>query len=150
MSAYSKNKTVFKDRDCLVTALGEMGYKQEMIELHEGKGSQLIDYCGRPTKYLDATGDKANVIVRRKHVGGAANDLGFKLEEDGTYSAIVSAYDTGKHNTKWMTGLKAAYGEAVIRKTASKPIMVNGRYMSLKPVSTTTANGVKEIKYILS
>lgn len=149
MSAYSKNKTIYKDRECLITALGEMGYSQEKIELHEGVGAQLIDYCGRPTHYLDKNGDKANVIVRRKYVGSAANDLGFKLEEDGTYSAIVSAYDTGKHNSKWMTGLKAAYGEAVVRKTAAKPIMVNGRYMQLKPVHTTNEKGIKEIKYMI-
>ena len=140
MSAYSKNRTIYKDQECLLKALEAQGYPREQVELHEGGGAQLIDYQGRPTHYLDATGDKANIIVRRKHVGGAANDLGFKKETDGTYSAIVSAYDTGKHNTKWMTDLKKAYTEAVTHKTAAR--------LGLKAYGTKIVNGKKQIQYL--
>ena len=139
MSEYRKNKTNYKDRECLVKALNEQGYTNEMIELHE-QPQQLYDYCGHATHYLDADGDKAEIIVRRKYVGGAANDLGFKKEADGTYSAIVSAYDSSKHNTKWMDGLKRAYGEAVIHKTAKR--------LNLKPYASKVVNGRKQIQYM--
>lgn len=152
MSAYSRNKTIYKDRDCLVEALGDMGYAKEVIELHE-KAVDLIDYCGRKTHYLgdkDDNGtlinDRAHVIVRRKHVGGAANDLGFQQQKDGTYSAVVSAYDTSKHNASWMTDLKAAYGKAVINKTASKPMLVNGRWMKCTPLRTASG----EIEFVVN
>lgn len=146
MSAYSKNKTIYKDQECLLKALEAQGYPREQVELHEGGGAQLIDYCGRPTHYLDPTGDKANIIVRRKHVGGAANDLGFKKENDGTYSAIVSRYDTGKHNTKWMTDLKVAYTNAVTDKTAKAQ---NLKLYS--PAKLVQKNGrtVRRIQYLV-
>jgi hypothetical protein len=117
MSQYAEQKTAYKDRDCLVAALAEMGYKD--VEIHE-EAQQLFDYHGRATTYLDAKGDKANVIVRRKYVGGAANDLGFVKKADGTYSAIISQYDTGKHNTTWLEGLKKNYAEKRHIKTAKQ------------------------------
>ena len=68
----------------------------------------------------DTRPEKANVIVRRKHIGTAANDLGFVRESDGTYSAIVSDYDRHKHGAEWMTGLKKAYTEKRLIKHAAK------------------------------
>jgi hypothetical protein len=134
MSEFKKYPTEYKDKECLKAALAAQGYTE--IEDHE-QGQQLFDYHGRATTYLDKTGDKANIIVRRKHVGGAANDLGFKREADGTYTAIVSQFDTHKHNVKWMTDLKRHYNEKVTGKeakrlnlkpyTVAKEIVVNGR-----------------------
>jgi hypothetical protein len=120
MSEYRKQTTNCKDRECLIDALIEMGYKRENIEIHE-EAQQLFDYTGRATHYTDKNGDKANVIVRRQHVGGAANDLGFKLnKETGTYEAIISRYDSGKHNSTWLAGLKTNYSEKTLIKTCKK------------------------------
>ena len=120
MSEYRKSTTNCKDRECLIDALVEMGYKREHIEVHE-EAQQLYDFQGRRTHYLDKTGDKANVIVRREHVGGAANDLGFKLNpETGTYDAVISDYDSSKHSQKWLAGLKTNYSEKNLIKTAKK------------------------------
>lgn len=134
MSEFKKYPTEYKDKECLKAALAEQGYTQ--IEEHE-QGQQLFDYHGRATTYLDKTGDKANIIVRRKYVGGAANDLGFKKEADGTYSAVISAFDRGKHNVQWMTDLKRKYNEKITNKeakrqnlkpyTVAKEMVVNGR-----------------------
>ena len=134
MSEFKKYPTDYKDKECLKAALAEQGYTT--VEDHE-VAVPLYDYHGRQTTYLDKTGDKANIIVRRNYVGGAANDLGFKREADGTYSAIVSAFDSSKHNSKWMTDLKRKYNEKVTTKeakklnltpyTAKKEIVVNGR-----------------------
>jgi hypothetical protein len=117
VSEYHAVKTEYKDKASLIAALGEMGYTT--VEDHETP-QQLIDYHGRPTTYLDKSGDKANIIVRRQFVGSAANDLGFKKSEDGTYSAIVSQYDSGKHNTNWFNKLRGHYTEKVTIKTAEK------------------------------
>src|ERR1035441_7442222 len=117
MSEYAKLEAQYKDRDCLVEALKEQGYPT--VEVHD-EAVQLYDYHGRATTYLDATGDKANVIVRRNFVGGAANDLGFAKQADGKYAAIVSRFDTGKHNTKWFSQLKDRYLDKVTTKEAKK------------------------------
>jgi hypothetical protein len=134
MSEFKKYPTEYKDKECLKAALAEQGYT--VIEDHE-QGQQLYDYHGRATTYTDASGDKANIIVRRTYVGGAANDLGFQKQADGTYTAIVSQFDSHKHNVKWMTDLKRHYNVKVTNKEAkrqnlkpysvAKEIMVNGR-----------------------
>lgn len=110
MSAYHTQKTQYKDRDCLIAALNAQGYKD--VEVHE-VATNLYGYHG------DMRAQKANVIVRRKHISSAANDLGFVKSEDGTYSAIVSAFDSGKHDAQWFKGLKKAYTEARDMKTAA-------------------------------
>lgn len=134
MSEFKKYPTEYKDKECLKAALAEQGYT--VVEDHETE-QPLYDYHGRQTTYLDKTGDKANIIVRRKYVGGAANDLGFQRQADGTYTAIVSQFDSHKHNVKWMTDLKRHYNVKVTTKeakkqrlqpyTAAKEIIVNGR-----------------------
>ena len=117
MSQYHTQKTQYKDVECLVGALKEQGYAT--VEVHE-QAVELFDFQGRRTHYIDASGDKANIIVRRAVVGGASNDLGFKLEADGTYSAIVSQYDNHKHNATWMDALKQHYTERADMKLAKK------------------------------
>src|SRR5258708_7933752 len=34
-----------------------------------------------------------HIVIRRQHVGGASNDVGFRRNEDGTYDAYISDYD---------------------------------------------------------
>ena len=121
------------DRDCLVAALNEQGYKE--VEVHD-VAVQLYDFQGRPTHYLDADGDKGNVIVRRHVIGGAANDLGFRKEIDGTYTAI----GMHKHNEGWMKALKRSYTEKVDMKLASK--------MGAKLISRKVVNGKIQLQFL--
>jgi hypothetical protein len=140
LSEYRKNKTKCNDKDVLIDALVEMGYKREHIEYHEVP-QQLFDWHGRPTHYLDKSGDKANIIVRRQHVGGAANDLGFKLDPvTKCYDAIISQYDSGKHNTKWLAGLKTSYSDGRVKKELAK----NG----FKYLGREMVKGKIQIKYM--
>jgi Protein of unknown function (DUF1257) len=139
MSEYAQYEGEYLDKECLVNALVEQGYAKEHIEVHE-QPQQLIDYHGQATHYLDPTGDKAEIIVRRKHVGGAANDLGFKKQENEKYAPVISNYDTGKHNTKWLSGLKDRYHEQVATKQARK--------MGLKLKSRTVVNGKVVVRYL--
>jgi hypothetical protein len=131
MSAYASLETQYKDRECLVAALGDMGYND--VEVHE-EAQNLVGYHG------DTRAEKANVIVRRKFVGSAANDIGFVKTPAGTYSAIISQYDSGKHNTKWLDGLKKNYTERVVVKEA--------RRQGLKLHSRTVVNGKVVVKYL--
>lgn len=117
MSEFHKQVTNFKDPECLVQALAEQGYT--VVEQHE-VAQQLYDYHNLATTYLDAGGDRANIIVRRRYVGGSANDLGFAKQTDGTYSAIISEFDSHKHNKNWMNGLKKHYAEKTDMKAAKK------------------------------
>lgn len=137
MSEYHAQKTEYKDGAALVEALHEQGYKT--VEVHE-VAQQLFDYHGRKTTYLDPMGDKANIIVRRHIVGGAANDLGFRKTADGTYEAIVSQFDSHKHNAKWFQGLKRNYVEKVDMKTAAK----NG----LKFLGRKVVNGKVQLQFL--
>jgi hypothetical protein len=139
VSEYRKSTTNCRDREVLIDALVEMGYKRENIEYHEVP-QQLYDWHGRPTTYTDKNGDKANIIVRRQHVGGAANDLGFKLEADGNYAAVISQYDSGKHNTKWLSGLKTSYSDKRVKKELAK----NG----FKHLGKEMVNGKIQIRYL--
>jgi hypothetical protein len=138
MSEFKQYETQFKDKECLKAALAEKGYN--VVEDHE-QPQQLYDYHGRPTTYLDKTGDKAEIIVRRTYVGGAANDLGFRKQSDGTYSAIISAYDSGRHNTKWMVDLKKSYTEKVTVKEAKR--------LNLKPYKVSQQGGKKVLQYLV-
>ena len=137
MSQYAKLESQYKDRECLVQALNDQGYST--VEVHE-QPQQLFDYCGRATTYLDASGDKAEIIVRRQYVGGAANDLGFAKQADGKYAPIVSRFDTGKHNTKWFNKLKDSYNDKATAKEAKR--------QGLKLHSRTVVNGKLIVKYL--
>ena len=108
-----------------------MGYKD--VEVHD-EAQNLVGYHG------DTRAEKANVIVRRKFVGSAANDIGFVKTEDGKYAPIISEYDSGKHNTKWLNGLKASFAEHRTAKEA--------RRLGVKLKSRTVINGKLVIKYL--
>jgi hypothetical protein len=138
MSEYAKIKTEFKDLECLLAALKEVGY--DNVEVHE-KAQRLVDFQGRQTHYTDVNGDTANVIVRRRYVGGAANDLGFLKQADGSYSAMVSEYDSSRHNAKWFGRLKAKYAEHSVAKEAKRQ-----GFKLYSPAKSV--NGKKIIQYL--
>jgi hypothetical protein len=132
MSKYAEIKCEFKDADVLVKALAEVGYSE--VELHTGEGKNLVGYHG------DTRKEKANVIVRRKFVGGASNDIGFKLNASGSYDAIISEYDSYKHNDAWMSKLKVSYSELTYKKKAMR--------MGFRFVGKIVENGKTELKFV--
>jgi hypothetical protein len=132
MSAYSPFETEYNDQECLVAALAENGYKN--VEIHETP-VHLVGYHG------DTRPEVANIIVRRKEIGGASNDIGFvKDESTGNYKAIISDFDRGKHNDKWLTGLKVAYTDKRQAKEARRQGLV------LK--SRSVRNGKMVVEYL--
>ena len=87
MSHYTTVSTQFADRNYLVKALVASGFRLEDIEVYD-VAQNLYGYED------DKRAEKANVIIRRHHVGGSANDLGFVKTPDGYYRAIVSEFDS--------------------------------------------------------
>lgn len=113
MSAYQTQSTVFEDKDSLVKGLGENGYGLNTVEVHDTPQT-LYDYCGHPRP------QKAHIILRRQFVGGAANDIGFLKNTDGTYTAIISEYDSMRHNAAWITNLTKSYAKHALIKQGKR------------------------------
>lgn len=109
MSAYTEQKTQITDADVLKECLKEKGYPT--VEQHDS-AQQLVGYHG------DKRQQTAEIIIRRTHISGSSNDIGFKKQADGTFDAVISDFDKGKHGAPWMSDLKKRYAEKKIMKTA--------------------------------
>jgi len=104
MSEYVLVNCEYNDPGCIKASLKELGYEYE--EHTEAKG--LVGYEGRVRK------QKANIIVRKKYVGSAANDVGFKRKPNGEYELIISEYDSRKGSksaTNFLEELKQIYAK---------------------------------------
>ena len=114
MSHYSEVLIELTDEGCLVAALERLGFKGKVEIYKEAKA--LYGYQG------DVRAQKGNVIIRRQHVGPAANDLGFERQADSKYRVWVSEYDQkyNKYDDAWMGRLKQAYGVEKARIEAKK------------------------------
>jgi Protein of unknown function (DUF1257) len=112
MSAFHSLTTLYKDREALIAALNAQGYTD--VEVHD-VSQPLTGYHG------DLRSQKANVIVRRRFVGAASNDLGWEWDtKSGTFIQHISDFDKGKHDSQWCAKLKQSYTEGVTMKTAAK------------------------------
>ena len=131
MSHFTKIKTQIKDREALVAALQKvMGFRH--LEVHDVP-QHLYGY------QADERPETAEVIIRREYIGRASNDVGFKLQPDGTYQAIVSKWDSGRFNDAWMGRLTQAYAYQVVKEQAE--------IMGLEIESEQVVNG--EVRLVL-
>jgi hypothetical protein len=114
MSHYSEVQIELIDEGCLVAALERLGFKGK-VEVHK-EAKALYGYQG------DVRAQKGNVIIRRQHVGPAANDLGFERQSDGKYRVWLSDYDRkyNKYDDAWMGRFKQAYGVEKAKAEAKK------------------------------
>lgn len=98
----------FKDRECLLQALSECGY----TTVEEGEAISLYGYRG------DRRPETANIVVRRKFIGSASNDLGFQKTDAG-YVPVISEYDQRfMMQGKFLTALKTNYNLKSAEKLA--------------------------------
>ena len=101
---------VFKDRRLLLAALADLGYR----DIEEGENLPLYGYQG------DRRAETADIVIRRKFVGAASNDLGFVRTGQG-YVPIVSEYDSrvlqGGH---FLAKLRTAYSEHVVEEVRKR------------------------------
>ena len=86
MSEYITMNLNIESKEDIIAALEKIGVPHEVHDT----AVNLHGYTG------DTRKQTAEIVVRRQHVGGAANDLGFKWnEKDGRWDMIVSDYDRG-------------------------------------------------------
>lgn len=111
MSKYlSFPDVVFTDRRLLLAALANLGYP----EVEEGDALPLFGYQG------DARPETAELVVRRRHLGAASNDLGFARTPQG-YVPIVSEYDQRTlQSGQFLVKLRTAYSEQVVAEVTRR------------------------------
>ena len=101
---------VLKDRRLLLAALADLGY----TEVEEGDALPLYGYQG------DRRPETAEIVVRRRYLGAASNDLGFARTPDG-YVPIVSEYDQRTlHGGQFLAKLRTAYSEHVVEEVRQR------------------------------
>lgn len=119
MSKYGVLDTQIKEQKHLIAALEEMGYR---VEVHP-EGAALFGYEGRERP------EKANIIIRRRQLDSASNDIGFARIADGRYVARLSEYDQQiGFNQKWLNRVHQVYKEKQTIATArAKGYIFQGR-----------------------
>ena len=131
MSEYTVIQVEYNDPECIKASLKELGY---VFEDHKTEAQSLQGYRG------DQRVQTANIIVRRRHVGSAANDVGFKKKANGKYELIISEYDrSGQTGTNFMQRMKQLYAK---HKTLKQLKKMGKTVTSVK----TTADGRIKIK----
>jgi hypothetical protein len=100
MSHFTTLKTQIADVKALRAALADVGFSD--VEVYETP-QPLYGFMG------DAREQRAEVIVRRKHLGWLSNDLGFKRNASGTFDALISDFDRRKYSGEWLDRLTQRY-----------------------------------------
>lgn len=85
MSKYLELRTKLTEEQYLVEALRELGYMPEVCR----EGTPLVGYMG------DERAERAQIVIRRRQLDSASNDIGFARDASGVYQAIISEYDRG-------------------------------------------------------
>jgi len=106
MSHFTVIRTKLVDREALIKSLQDLGFKE--VEVHD-TAQHLYGYQG------DQRSQTAEVIIRRRYIGRASNDIGFKLDQNGTYTAVISEYDRSKYGQEWLNQLSQRYAYQVAR-----------------------------------
>ena len=97
MSHFTVVEIEATDASCLIEALEALGYEGK-IEVDD-RPVILIGYDGRP-RLLDGQEVRAEIVIRRRHLWEAANDIGFARQPDGRYVAYISEYDRSVRPTR--------------------------------------------------
>ncbi|MFI0479475.1 DUF1257 domain-containing protein [Actinomadura sp. 9N215] len=109
MSHFTRVRTTLRDADLLAKALAAVGFTA--VETHDDPQT-LYGYQG------DARPERAEVIVRRRHIGRASNDIGFRRQSNGSFEAIISDYDRHRYDHAWLAKVGRAYGHAAALRYA--------------------------------
>ena len=101
MSAYMELATPMTSRECLLDALADVGFTAGKVEVHPEQAA-LVGYDG------SAREQRAEIIIRKAHVGASSNDVGFAATPTG-YRLIVSGFDGFRFGTIWLAQVSARY-----------------------------------------
>lgn len=119
MSEYLVIELEFDDTELIKEALDEIGYQYE----YHIDATNLYGWHG------DIREQKANIIIRRKNVGSASNDIGFLKKSNGKYELIISEYDrTAPHGKTFTQKFKQVYvGKQSVKLLKKKGYKVKHR-----------------------
>ena len=106
MSAYTTMKTRLVSAEHLRRTLLDMGFAE--VELHEEK-QPLEGWRGNLRE------QRAEIIIRRQHVGPASNDIGFARDAEGRFVALISEFDRARYNEAWLQSVAQGYAYHVIQ-----------------------------------
>lgn len=110
ISEFHVVETEFKDEECLIGALKEMGFNPEVHE----EQVKLNGYSGRGAQ------PKAHIVIRKSQFGGYG-DAGFERVAGGfRLHADDYDYGRGRSDKLKMGKIKQAYSANVIEKTVRK------------------------------
>ena len=101
MSAYITLLTPMIDEECLLAALADLGFDRTRVEV-QATPVALVGYGA------DAREQTANIVIRRKYIGPASNDVGFLSTPTG-YRLFVSDFDRSRFGPDWLTRLTERY-----------------------------------------
>jgi hypothetical protein len=109
-----------KQEDCFIDALKEV-FGANNVEVSD-KGLALFGYQGDDRSKKSENDPNyaplCHIRINRKGVGSASNDIGYRRNEDGSYQAFVSEYDSGANFSKSRQDkLKQHYTCSVTQKT---------------------------------
>ena len=94
-------------------SLKELGYIYE----EHAEAQKLTGYEGSRRE------QQAHIIIKRQHVGSAANDVGFHRKTNGKYELIISDFDRrhgSKSATDFLENLKQIYAKHKMVKQLKK------------------------------
>ncbi|MCI0338541.1 MAG: DUF1257 domain-containing protein [Acidobacteria bacterium] len=112
MSKYMTfTEVVFKDRDLLIAALEDIGCNQ----IRQGKDLEMGSY------YSEQSKQKVEIVIPRNSIGNVYGDIGFERTESGDYTPVMDDLDRSRAlNGRFITQLRAAYNEHVVKKVATR------------------------------
>jgi len=103
VSKYEELTTKITEERFLIEALQELGYQPEVCS---AEGRPLVGYRG------DQRHEHAQVIIPRRQLDCASNDLGFARDSTGMFRALISEYDRGiGFDDGWLGRLAQIYKE---------------------------------------
>jgi hypothetical protein len=131
MSKYEELRTVLSEERFLVEALREFGFSPEVS--HEGMS--LGGYLG------DERPEKAHIVIRRRQLDSASNDIGFARDANGVYRALISEYDRGiGFDDTWLGRVAQTYKE---RQTMAVAKSKGYRFLGRQVFETPTGKKVQ-------
>ena len=130
MSAYSEFQIKdFKDRELLIAALTAMGYSPAF-------NARLSDHWNE----YRGNAPTVDILIPKGQLRGTYDDVGFKRNADGSYSAVIGDMDRRRGcDDSWLAQLKGHYMEAGVIRQAKK--------IGLIPVSRKVNNGKVTLVY---
>ncbi len=108
MSAYTTLQTQLISARHLQQALKDVGFPD--VELHEGNPQPLVGFLGEGRDL------RAEVIIRRRYLGPASNDIGFARNEQGRLTALISDFDRKRFDAPWLLRVHQRYAYHVARE----------------------------------